>query len=170
MLSSFLFNSCVIPSTALYLPSIFCRLYKTTTVCTQACLIHWCCSTTNCQHIVKASTCNESHFNLACYNTCNILQGVRPECLPQEKKTLNRNHNYVHQLSLCNWHTYTSLDNMQQLYPIVKELHNLGLLIAVGGASDSRDHCWCHSNHMFAKGSPPCNIDVHAVAEKVSAS
>ena len=39
--SYFLFSSsCVIPSTALYLPSIFCRLYKTTTVCTQACLIH----------------------------------------------------------------------------------------------------------------------------------
>ena len=32
------------------------------------------------------------------------------------------------------------LGNMQQLYPVVKELHNLGLLITVGSASDPRDH------------------------------
>ena len=55
------------------------------------------------------------------------------------------------------------LGNMQQLYPIVKELHNLGLLIAVGSASDPRDH-WLLLNvsaltekvHelLFAEGSP----------------
>ena len=55
------------------------------------------------------------------------------------------------------------LGNMQQLYPIVKELHNLGLLIAVRGASDPRDH-WLLLNvsaltekvHelLFAEGSP----------------
>ena len=32
------------------------------------------------------------------------------------------------------------LISMQQLYPVLKELHNLGLLIVVGSASDTRDH------------------------------
>ena len=32
------------------------------------------------------------------------------------------------------------LISMQQLYPVLKELHNLGLLIVVGSASDARDH------------------------------
>ena len=32
------------------------------------------------------------------------------------------------------------LSSMQWLYPVLKELHNLGLLIVVGSASDPRDH------------------------------
>ena len=32
------------------------------------------------------------------------------------------------------------LISMHQLYPLLKELHNLGLLIVVGSASDPRDH------------------------------
>ena len=54
------------------------------------------------------------------------------------------------------------LISMQQLYPVLKELHNLGLLIVVGSASDARDH-WLLLNvsalteevhkKLFAKGS-----------------
>ena len=32
------------------------------------------------------------------------------------------------------------LSSLQQLHPVLKELHNLGLLIVVGSASDARDH------------------------------
>ena len=61
------------------------------------------------------------------------------------------------------------LDNLRQLYPIVKELHNLGLLIAVGSASDPRDH-WLLLNvsaltekvheTLFGKGSPVSQFPV----------
>jgi len=55
------------------------------------------------------------------------------------------------------------LDDMKQLYPALRELHVHGLLIAVGSASDPRDHWFLLSvssltakvhERLFAKGSP----------------